>query len=337
MSSKIGKAIDRKTLNIFVKLTKNRSKEKIKEEQEKFQRKLSREEKRKIIRNVAKRTRGRAVIISMFALGAISGMKTQNLLNSADEKGIQIEKTSDGKEAVVDLNEIDKVTIKGLEDLEKTEDTGIYVEQEKNGFLQSLKVDVNEITANENIRSEAEKEVNNLNNSDEVLAYMKEAYVKEYNEKHGTNITVDNLELYKGRGNTLYRDIAENGDEIIRSTSEKYVTEKTTIDPEIGIVTARIKDNDGKYISRESMTYDNGKYVTVYNKDQKVDKYSENTLAELKGITFNGIDYYGAFTDAEKNTYKSRFIDSVENYKKNQINEIANVESETNNKYEETR
>lgn len=337
MSSKIGKAIDRKTLNIFVKLTKNRSKEKIKEEQEKFQRKLSREEKRKIIRNVAKRTRGRAVIISMFALGAISGMKTQNLLNSADEKGIQIEKTSDGKEAVVDLNEIDKVTIKGLEDLEKTEDTGIYVEQEKNGFLQSLKVDVNEITANENIRSEAEKEVNNLNNSDEVLAYMKEAYVKEYNEKHGTNITVDNLELYKGRGNTLYRDIAENGDEIIRSTSEKYVTEKTTIDPEIGIVTARIKDNDGKYISRESMTYDNGKYVTVYNKDQKVDKYSENTLAELKGITFNGIDYYGAFTDAEKNTYKSRFIDSVENYKKNQINEIANIESETNNKYEETR
>ncbi len=337
MSSKIGKTIDRKTLNVFVKLTKNKSKEKIKEKQEKIQRELTREEKKTIIKNVAKKTRGRAAIISMFAIGAFSGMKTQNLLNSANEKGIQIEKTSDGKEAVVDLNEIDKVTIKGLDSLEDTENTGIFVEEEKNGFLQSLKVDVNEITANENIRSEAEKEVNNLNNSDEVLAYMKEAYVKEYNEKNGTNLTIDNIELYKGRGDTLYRDTAENGDEIIRSTSEKYVIEKTTIDSEIGIVTARIKNNDGKYISKESMTYDNGKYVTVYTKDQKVDKYSENTLAELKGITFNGIDYYGAFTDAEKDTYKSRFIDSVENYKKDQINEIANIESETNNKDEETR
>lgn len=334
MSSKIGKIIDRKTLKVFVKLTKNKAKEKIKEKQEKIQRKLTRDEKKIIIKNIAKRTRGRAAIISMFALGTLSGMKAQNLLNSANEKGIQIEQTDNGKEAVVDLNEIDKVTIKGLDSLADTENTGIFVEEENNGFLQSLKVDINEITANEKIRSEAEKEVNNLNNSDEVLDYMKEIYVKEYNEKNGTNLTIDNVELYKGRGDTLYRDTAENGDSIIRTTSDKYAIGKTELDSEIGIVRATIKDDNGRNISKEMMTYDNGKYVTVYSENQVVEEYNENALTELKGITFNGIDYYGAFIDSDKDTYKNRFINSVENYKKEQINEIANIES---NKDEETR
>lgn len=337
MSNKIGKTIDKKTLNVFVKLTKNKSKEKIKEKERKANKPLSKEEKKLIIRNVAKKTRGRAVIISMFALGAVSGMKTQNLLNSADEKGVRIEQTDEGREAIVDLENIDKVTIKGLNSVEDTENTGIFVEKGKDKFLQSLKVDVNEIDVNEKAESEAKIEVNSLSNSGEVLNYIKEVYIKEYNEKNGTNMTVDNLELYKDRLDTLYKDTAQNGDQIIRTTSDKTEVGNTLLDSDVGIVTATIRDKDGSCVSKEKMTYNNGKYVAVYDEDEDVKKYKGNTLTNLKGVVFNGIDYYGAFIDSESDIYKNRFIESVGEYKKQQIDNIVNKSQKINEDNEETR
>ena len=337
MSNKIGKAIDRKTLNVFVRLTKNKAKEKIKEKERKTKKELSKEEKISIIKGVDKRTRGRAVLISMFALGAFSGMGTQNLLNSANQKGVQIEQTSEGKEAIVDLENIDKVTIKGFDGIEDTENKGVFVEQSKNEFIQSIKVDVNEIDVNERAESDAKTEVDSLTNSDEVLNYLKGIYIKEYNEEHGTNITVDNLELSKGRLDTLYKDIAQNGDQIIRTTFDKDVKENALLNSDMGIVTAIIRNDNGECISKEKMTYNNGKYVTVYEEGQEVKKYNDNTLTNLKGVIYNGIDYYGAFIDSESDIYKNRLIESVSEYKKQQVNNIIDNSQKINEDNEETR
>lgn len=351
MSNKLAKKMDRKTLDIFVAITRKKSSKKIEEkrqmkikneihEKEKEEnRKLTKQEKKAIskstkltssernviIKNVAKKTRKIAAVAGLFGMGILSGVTGTKLLNPANDKGVQIEKSDEGKEVKIDLNEVDKVTIKGLEDNEKDNQGSVYVEKEENSFLQSIKVEANEVSGNENLYESAKEEVEQLKNSDEVLKYMKKLYVERYNERNGTNITEKNVELFKGRGDTIYVDTAKNGDEIVRTNgSTKYEGDNYQLYSQIGIVSATIRDDNGNFVKKEKMTYNNGKYVQVYDKDEVVEANTGNTLTDLKGITFNGIDYYSAFVDDEKEIYEDRLIDSVKEYKKEKINKILN-------------
>ncbi len=318
MSGKLKRAINNGTLSIFIGLTKEGARDKQKEWRKKLGRDLTDEENYKIVRSEARKARGKVALVGMFGIGVLSGMKGANLLNEANNRGIE----KNQQEITVDLNETheDNLIIKGLEN------SNVYVRQEKD-FKDGLKYDYdvqvnsNEINYSEDLFESAQTEVDNLNNSQEVLDYIKQIYVNEYNEQNNTNITIDNVKLYKTRDNDLYIDEAENGDKIVRIT-DHYEGDKRTLNPEIGEVTAVIID--GENTITERMTYYDGKYVPLYSENENVKENKENTLTKLGGVTFNGIDYYGAFVDKEKGTYKNRFIDSVREYKQTQIDRILN-------------
>lgn len=319
MSNKVTKAIDKKTLDIFVKLTRKQAKKEIIKKQDKLQRKLTTEEKKIIARKVARTTRGRAIVIGALALGSFSGAKATNLLNEANSKGIEQNKT----EISIDAEQVDKdININNV-----TSDREIFV----NG----IKVDLEEITYSENIEERVTNEINSLGTPEEVLNYIKDVYVDEYNEVNNTNISSDNITLYKGRGEILEIDQADNGDKIVRSYEKsEYEGSGEPVQTDYGVVKVLVQDGDNRFVDEVSNYLGTGTYATVYRNDEKVEKSDSTVLIELGSIMDNGIDYYTALSHKDENSieiinlYKERLINSVIEHEKSNIVERENDSSE---------
>ena len=185
--SKSKEVINLATLKIFVILTRKKAREAIKQKSKTLKRKLERHEKREIIEKVAKTTRGRAMLLSAFSLGAIGGVGGTIALNEA--------RTPDIKKNI----SIDYSSIK-INNVE---------ENNRDIFINGIKVDFKEITYIEKIEREAKDEVYNLETSDNVLKYIKSIYKEEYNEKYNANISNDDISIYKTRQTPLLTDKAE--------------------------------------------------------------------------------------------------------------------------------
>lgn len=299
---------EKKRRGIFVKLTREKSKEDIRELREKRLREgkdITKKEKHEIIRKNAKRAKIKTIIYAMGAGLFISGAKTANLLNEINERN----KT----EITVDADQYKN---------------GIYinnVKEDKNKlFVNGLKVDLEEVDLNEQIEINARAEVNNLKNSDEVLIYIKQIYADEVNERNPKGrekVTADDILLRKQRAYIdLYRDRAKNGDMIIR---EVY-GDKGRVDTARGLMSARVNYRDGEESESESAIWDIDSYKKVYSKDEEVEQDKESILVDIGGIIENGIDYYSGFIDEnESDIYKNRLINSVIEYKKSKIKEIT--------------
>ncbi len=306
MGNKITKAIDKKTLDIFVSLTRKKAKEEIAKYQNKLTRKLTNEEKHLITKKVAKRTRGKAAVISIFALGIFTGMKTDNLLEASKSKGI------DNKEEItIDAEELNKdISIDNV-----TNDREI--------FINGIKVELNEIENNEKALSNVKEQINNLSNPEESLEYLKESYVNEYNKENDEKITKDNVTFHIGDGNVLYSDQAENGDTIVRKCTEYEYREMGNIglpgDYKKRVIEVTIKIDENKQTER--FTYEDGKYVHVYEKDEQVRSDYQTTATKMGKVLNYGLNYYSVLENKEKNSWedvqeaKQDFIDSILEYK----------------------
>lgn len=302
MGNKITKAIDKKTLDIFVSLTRRKAKEEITKSQSKLKRKLTNKEKHLSAKKAAKKTRGKAVVISMFVAGIFTGMKANNLLEAARSKGI------DNKEEItIDAEELNKdISIDNV-----TNDREI--------FINGIKVELNEIDNNEKDLSNIKEEINNLNNPEEVLDYLKEFYVNEHNKENDEKITKDNVTFHIGDGGVLYSDQAENGDTIVRRCTEYEYREMGNIglpsDYKKRVIEVIIKIDENKQTER--FTYEDGKYVHVYEKDEQVRSDYQTTATRMGKALNYGLNYYSALENKEKNSWevKQDFIDSILEYK----------------------
>lgn len=271
---------------------------------------LTKEQERKVrakvVKQESKRRKIKALIAALGLTSAISVGEGVALLNSGND-GVDKSK----HEITIDAGEAEKdIKIKNIGDRDVFID-GIKVNQEDLGKDQ-------EATLEENV----EKEVEKLKTSDEVIKYLKTVYANEYNEEYNTNVNKENVEITKNReGISLVEDKDKNGNDIIRNINENDPEDIKTVDIESGVVTAKIYDESKNLLSIQQVLND-GK-----NNYKGIEDSKNNVLIKVGKILDKGIDWSTSIDqkdtdDKIRQNYKKQFIDSIVEFKENQIEEI---------------
>lgn len=262
---------DKKTLNIFVQHVKRKTKKEIAKIEKKENRQLNKEEKKQILRKIGEKEK----IKAKLGLGAVGiaallsvGTLTIKLLPEGEENNIGTERLVEDNDKEKDLRDEFKDSIK-VEDNYKDKET-----------------------------EEAEKILEGLQNSKEILQYAKDVYASEYNKQNGTNIFGENLKIEKSQ-----------------SENEKGIIYKAFVSGELNIWLNENEENkkiDTRY----------------YNLDQdgnivKDDRESEEDFIKTKFL-YNLTTYANSYDVKEKNservnkTYYKRAKESIiENLKSN--------------------
>lgn len=271
---------------------------------------LTKEQERKVrakvVKQESKRRKIKALIAALGLTSAISIGEGVALLNPGND-GVDKSK----HEITIDAGEVEKnIKIKNIGDRNVFID-GIKVNQEDLGKDQ-------EATLEENV----EKEVEKLKTSVEVIEYLKTVYANEYNEEYNTNVNKENVEITKNReGISLVEDKDENGNDIIRNINKNDPEDIKTVDIESGVVTAKVYDENKNMLSIQQVLND-GK-----NNYKGIEDSENNVLIKVGKILDKGIDWSTSIdqkdTDEKiKQNYKKQFIDSIVEFKENQIEEI---------------
>lgn len=271
---------------------------------------LTKEQERKVrakvVKQESKRRKIKALIAALGLTSAISIGEGVALLNPGND-GVDKSK----HEITIDAGEAEKdIKIKNMGDRDVFID-GIKVNQEDLGKDQ-------EATLEENV----EKEVEKLKTSVEVIEYLKTVYANEYNEEYNTNVNKENVEITKNReGISLVEDKDENGNDIIRNINKNDPEDIKTVDIESGVVTAKVYDENKNMLSIQQVLND-GK-----NNYKGIEDSENNVLIKVGKILDKGIDWSTSIDQKDTNekikqNYKKQFIDSIVEFKENQIEEI---------------
>lgn len=228
------------------------------------------------------------------------------LLNSGKD-GVEKSKN----EITVDVGEAEKdIKIKNLGDREVFIE-GIKVSNEK---LE----EINDTTLEDTVVQEVESK----KTPNEVLDYLKDIYIQEYNNEYKTNFDRSSVsEIYRTRednGFFLVKDRDQNGNEIIRYKNE-YDSKEDKVDISGGLIKVVVTDENSKII-QEVLNDGNNNYTGIANYDNKA-------LEKVEKIMDTGITWKDSMdnqqTDSKiKRGYKRNFIKSIVEYKENQIEEI---------------
>ncbi len=186
--------------------------------------------------------------------------------------------------------------------------------------------------------SDVRKEINELQDKEDILHYLKNIYIEKYEEKTGdTTLKTNDIKIIYNTENYAYYDkntgnIYTHGD-YPKNTEQKLADngiEYGVIDDTLKIY--RVEDNDGKVIDCMSMQYKEGKDVPtkVIYSNQDTNNY-ESILSDdeyMAKALEEGLNYY---EDYDNEQAKERFIEALEqlNMKENTVSKnIENIDSE---------
>ena len=334
LSEKIFKSVTRKKAKERIN---NEFKRHIKKEEKQIGEELSKEEikslrkdfiatrGKEIIEEEARKARGKATVLALVGVLGIGGVGGY-ALGTHNSKILGI---TDGKETIErNMDEVDKNIIQE----EKEDKHAVFVKE-----LQDAALDVTK-EENDNIEKDVKQEIESLKTPTEVINYIKQMYVEKYNNENDKKIGTENLELYKNVEDLVfYEDQAQNGDEILRYCTEKEAEEMgIPIDGNLAKISARIENESG--ITKENVAYHDGKFVTIYGKNEKVSEYKDNTLCELGEVVLQGIkradsmDKEKTFIEV-KEEYKNKLIQAVVDYRKSRG---ENVKENNKNQIEQS-
>lgn len=341
---------------IFMSITRKKAKERINNEFEKYIKKeeketgekLSEEEikslrkdfiatrGKEIKREEARKARVKATAIAFattLGVGGVSGYA----LGTHNSK---IPGITDGRSAIeVDMNEVDKdVEIDNVFQQGKEDKHAVFVKELQDAALNE------EVEVDENLEKDVEQQIDGLETPTEVVDYVKQMYVEAYNSENEEKIETKDVELHKNTVNIVfYEDKAQNGDEILRYCTEKEAEEMgISIDGDLCKLSARVETEKG--IETENAAYHDGKFVTVYGKNEEVLENKETTLSELGDVVLQGINRSVSMNEENtyvevKEEYKKRFIQAVVDYKKSKgenvkENNKSQIEQSTQDSFE---
>lgn len=266
---------------------------------------LTKVQEKSVARKVVKREKRKRMLAAIGLTALVSG-GTVALLNPGT-KGVEQNKN----EITVDAEKAGKnVNVKNLSDREVFIE-GIKVSNEK---LE----EINDTTLEDTVV----KEVESKKTPDEVLDYLKDIYIQEYNDEYKTDFDRSNVsEIYRTRednGFFLVKDRDQNGNEIIRYKNE-YDSKDDKVDISGGLIKVTVTDENSKII-QEVLNDGNNNYTGIANYDNKA-------LEKVEKIMDTGITWKDSMdnqqTDSKiKRGYKRNFIKSIVEYKENQIEEI---------------
>lgn len=247
-------------------------------------------------------------LLAALGLSSILNIGEGVVLLNSGKDGVEKSKN----EITVDVGEAEKnIKIKNLGDREVFIE-GIKVSNEK---LE----EINDTTLEDTVV----KEVESKKTPDEVLDYLKDIYIQEYNDEYKTDFDRSNVsEIYRTRednGFFLVKDRDQNGNEIIRYKNE-YDSKDDKVDINGGLIKVTVTDENSKIIQEVLNDGNNNNYTGIANYDNKA-------LEKVEKIMDTGITWKDSMdnqqTDSKiKRGYKRNFIKSIVEYKENQIEEI---------------
>ncbi len=266
---------------------------------------LTKAQEKSVARKVVKREKRKRMLAAIGLTALVSG-GTVALLNPGT-KGVEQNKN----EITVDVGEAEKnIKIKNLGDREVFIE-GIKVSNEK---LE----EINDTTLEDTVV----KEVESKKTPEDVLNYLKDIYIQEYNNEYKTNFDRSNVsEIHRTRednGLYLVKDRDQNGNDIMRYNNE-YDSKEDKVDISGGLIKVVVTDENSKII-QEVLNDGNNNYTGIANYDNKA-------LEKVEKIIDTGITWEDSInnqkTDSKiKRGYKRNFIKSIVEYKENQIEEI---------------
>lgn len=318
---------------IFKRITRKKAKERIndefesyiKKEEKEIGEKLSKEETkslrkdffetrgRKIIEEEARKARGKATVLALVGFLGVGGVGGY-ALGTHDSK---IPGITDGRNAIeVDMNEVDKdVEIENVLQEEKEDKHALFVKELQDSALNET------IEENDNLEKEVKQKIESLETKEEVVDYVKQMYVDARNSKNEEQIGKEDVTLKKYTSDLVfYEDKAQNGDEILRYCTEAEAEKMgIPIDGDLSKISAEVKTDSGLEI--ENVAYHDGKFVTLYSKNEEVLENKETILCELGNVVLQGIDRSVSMDEKDtswnaKEDYKNKFIQAVVDYKK---------------------
>ena len=206
----------------------------------------------------------------------------------------------------------------------------------RDSFVESLVVDLDETTINE--KSPIESEIESLQNTDQVLNFLKETYANEYKEILGKTIDPSNLKISASNQSNIYK--TSNGDYVSHGNSP-IITENAIYSSGASIVNGGYKTDGTMYkislndqiidafmkIQEDGKTLENTKVIPGDNYSEMKDYTS--VLAKLGDVTIEGFELMDLMNQLEKdpgngylkqcvNSSKEDLVNYMENYKNNQ-------------------
>ena len=199
-----------------------------------------------------------------------------------------------------------------------------------NEFKEKYKVNENDLVKNE---SEVEKEINELQNGADVLAYLKNMYIEKYEEKTGDEtLTTDDIKIMQNSQNYVYVD-SQTGDIIthgeIPGETEKALTENNiSYDIKNNVETYQVQNLEGQTIDMITMENRDGQTVPIKvipgNQYNEMKDY-DSILDEMGTIIPDGIEYMSNF---ENENAKDKFISAIEKVQSQQQKQNKQIEDD---------
>ena len=214
--------------------------------------------------------------------------------------------------------------------------TPIVTENENNKqdktqeFKEKYKVNENDLVQNE---SEVKKEVNELQNGDDVLSYLKNMYIEKYEEKTGDEtLTTADIKIIQDSQKYVYVD-SQTGDIIthgeIPGETEKALTENNiSYDIKNDVKTYQVQNLQGQTIDMVTIGYKDGQTIPVKvipgNQYNEMKDY-DSILDEMGTIIPDGIEYMSNF---ENEDAKNKFINAIEEVQNQQQAQNKQIEDD---------
>lgn len=324
------KRINKEFQNVINKREKREGRKLTKEEKKELRTEFHERRGKQIIKEEARRARVKVTAIGLSALVLGSGI-TGALVGTHNSK---IKGITDGKAAIeINMDEVQKnIEVKNVAD-NKESKHALFVKD-----LQEAAVN-GEATQNKEIEEETKQEIESLENSDEVLEYVKKLYVAQYNRLNKDQIDTKDIKFSKSKANkVLYKDEAQNGDEILRVCTDSEAKDmKINRNTDYSEISVKIDTENVK--KEERVGYNGNKFVTLYGKDEEVVADQHTILCDLGEVALQGINTSISMdqkdTSSEiKEEYKEKFIKAVIDYKKSN-KELLDVKN--NNKNNQTK
>lgn len=283
----------------YIGMTLGQAKAEVKRQQN-LGKQVNKQDRRKIIENTGKKTRRK--ISALILVGAI-GLGAL-ALNSCAENS--------------------------KDDTEPAKGVG------RESFVESLVVDLEGTTIDE--KSPIENEIESLQNTDQVLQFLKETYANEYKEILGKTIEPSDLKITASNQSHIYK--TSNGDYVSHGNSPA-ITENAIYSSGASIVNDEYQTDGTMYkislndqiidafmkIQEDGNTWENTKVIPGDNYTEMKDYTS--VLAELGDVTREGFELMDLMNQLEKdpgngylkqcvNSSKGNLVDYMENYKNSQ-------------------
>lgn len=228
---------------------------------------------------------------------------------------------------------ITAVTVKLLNEAQQQKTPTEMTNNKENEFKESIKY--KSIYPE---KSKTEKEINELENQQDLLSYLKDKYIEQYEKITGdTNLTTEDITIEPGYENFIYVD--ENTGKMIthgeNPEGTKQVLEQDNISytTKDNIYVYNIKDKEGNIIDCATNQVGQEALVKVIPGDryQEMKEYT-STLTEMGNVIPDGIKYWENIEkDKDDGNYiitKSNFIKSAEGFEKQEEKTVENEEME---------